>query len=165
MREPIEFDDIRIGDTVECEWTSSHRVTGVVAAVEVDAVYSSGRNAHLIGTGGDKFLLHDRPKPSVKIPTTPTLGWIVTTLDDDVDDAPELAFLSIDNYRKINGRHGAGRVFVTDNVAAFVAATAVPTDALHTLRADAYCSGPLSCFRAHVDVFIAAVDAANGPLA
>ena len=156
MSAPIDFDDIQLDDTVKCEWSSSHCVTGVVAAIENDAAYSRHRrNSYLIGADSDKFTLINRPTPAVKMPSEPTLGW--ATVHPSHWAKPITVLAEFTHTNEILKASIAPR-YIAHDVTAFVAATAVPTDTLDRLRAVPRCGKDIR-------TFLDAVDAANGPTA
>ena len=153
MKRPIEPADIRAGDLIRCEWKESDAAEEWRSPVDAGSTWDPAKVDH--------FLL-DRPTPPVELPTEPTLGWIYA------NDERTLALVGVRKpgdpdydspiYIRLEPTGGWDRV---KEISAFTSATAVPTDALDQLRGLADCSGPLSCLRRHVEVFLAAVDEAN----
>ena len=157
-REPIDFADIRVGDTVEREVSYRNgRVT--IDRLTVDKHYDDclwhGSFPLTQRADATWFLLH-RPAPAVVLPETPTLGWATW------DDGPCLAvwkkragnLVAVDSTGDAEG--------LVDEATAFTPATAVPTDALDALRGVArnFCPSGTAAAIA-IRTFLAATDEAN----
>jgi hypothetical protein len=164
MKEPIKPEDIRKGDLIRWESTSSDdarewRVT------ELDSVQMTPR--------GHWFLL-DRPTPAVNLPTEPTLGWASGRTEYGV----EVSNLFGSWAQPTDLLNRTGHTYADDyglvhlkarEVTAFTRATAVPTEALDRLREvrgyyDGGCETAASSFRLRLGIrdFLAAIDAVNG---
>lgn len=153
MSTPIDFKDIRVGDTVECVWYPGYSITGIVGGIDNDGltcgVYGDGEFSHLIGVEADTFTLVDRPKPDVVLPTVATLGWLDSKGNDHALGIWRRQVLTGGNG--VENLRGDGFRAQDYDITDFTPATAVPTTALDELR-DTW----------EVHIFLAAVDAANG---
>ena len=155
----IKGADVRNGDTIRREYAAP---TGSLRAVEFVA------NVAIPGDGDALFLL-DRPVPAVELPTVPTLGW-VTVSHGGFQHNPAVAFVGPwqsgphgmlagkyeAGYRTLSGTF-SGSEFIT----AFIPATAVPTNALNVLRKEMKRCLSFNHEMSSIEIFLAAVDAAN----
>ena len=147
MKTKIAPSDIRLNDTVRVEFPPGSTNTAVEFIAD-----SVGFN-HAAFLSGSTYYLLDRPKPAVELPTEPTLGWLETKYAARILQVwfAQGRYAAASNNNRWN---------LETEVTAFTPATAIPTEALDTLRANAVlCSIP------NVAKFLAAVDAANGPRA
>ena len=157
----IEFDQIRVGDTVQRD------LRGITSAMTVakrdERRVCPNDLTHLVNYVGSTWTLIDRPKPAVELPTVPTLGWASGPTFD-----PLLAVWSRVGTVIYTPAHRVDE----EGVTAFTPATAVPTEALVELRDHLTRTAPYGSSAAnwkHLGElcrdFLAAVDAANGPRA
>lgn len=152
MKTPIEPSDIRKGDLIR--WENDAREVAHEWRANADRDRFDGPPD--LGFGAHYLL--DRPKPAVELPTVPSLGWATRATAD----------ATLGTWQKYTTRFGdqtdylidSEREFQACEVTGFVAATAVPTDALDALRAYRDClhtPGPTPAIR-RIDTFLNAVD-------
>lgn len=162
MSTKIQFHEIRLGDTVECVWTSTHRVTGVVAKIEDGSVSSTlGGHSYLLGLDIDQFTLVDRPEPALELPSDWSLGTAFWNYTGQAQRGVTMFWRD----ERLGLRSLDGRMVDAECITAFTPATAVPTEALETLRMYAGdLAGATPALR-RIDTFLQAIDEANGPTA
>jgi hypothetical protein len=142
---PIKPEDIRKGDLIRFEYANiPGKASEYIAMGDEIPTYNAGHH----------FLL-DRPKPTVDLPTKPTLGFI----SSGTVPTSTVGMWWVDpNDPSFVIRDGSFRL--ADDITAFVPATAVPAEALDELRAVA--SGRRGCpdvaAPGAITTFLAAVD-------
>ena len=156
MSTPIDFGDIQVRDTVTRD-LAGITSTLTVAKRHASSLYTDSSSCLANSPNSTWRLLH-RPKPAVVLPSGPQLGWATVHPPNWDKPVTVLSRFMLDGDRLIS----AAPLYSVNDVTAFVAATAVPTEALLHLRCQRGSDGQdATTTRARVE-FFTAVDAANG---